>query len=122
MNETTYALEGSIFIGGAIVQWLRDKVNMIESAQETSDIAYSLDHNDGLSCTSVNWIRSTSLGSSCTRTTLRYFKTTTQVHIVRAALESMAFQTRDVIGTFKALSKDCFSLLRLMGGRQTMTF
>ena len=47
-GNPTYAIEGSVFIGGAIMQWLRDELNIIKNAQESEDIANSLDGNDGI--------------------------------------------------------------------------
>lgn len=117
-HETTYALEGSIFIGGAIVQWLRDKVNMIKSSQETSDIAYSVDNNDGLYLVpALTGLGAPHWDPHAQGLLYGISRRTTQAHIVRAALESLAYQTRDVIDSFKnALSKDYFSLLRVDGG------
>lgn len=93
-----YALEGSIFIGGAAVQWLRDGLGILKSAAETERIASRLKSNDdvyfvpalaGLGC--PHWdpdARGLIIGLT---------RRTTRAHLVRAALEAMAYQTRDVL-------------------------
>ncbi len=93
-----YALEGSIFIAGAAIQWLRDELNVIERADETAALAASLDSNDGVyfvpafvGLGAPHWqpeARGTIVGLS---------RGTGRAHVVRAALESMAYSTRDVL-------------------------
>ncbi len=93
-----YALEGSIFIGGAAVQWLRDGLGILKNASETEKIASRLPSNDdvyfvpalaGLGC--PHWdpdARGLLIGLT---------RRTSRAHLVRAALEAMAYQTRDVL-------------------------
>ncbi|MFN3940018.1 MAG: FGGY-family carbohydrate kinase, partial [Chitinophagales bacterium] len=116
-NKTTYALEGSVFIAGAVIQWLRDALQIIEHADETEAIASVLPDNGG-----VYFIPAfTGLGApywdmeakgSITGLT----RGTGKAHIVRAALESIAYQVRDV---FDAMQQDAdikIQELRIDGG------
>ena len=64
-DEVTYALEGSVFVGGAAIQWLRDEMKIIERASETETIARSLPDNGGVCSTGIYRTGSTSLGSVC---------------------------------------------------------
>jgi glycerol kinase len=99
-----YALEGAIFVTGAAVQWLRDGLGIINDAAETEELAQSLDSNDGVyfvpalaGLGAPHWdpyARGTIIGLT---------RGTTRAHLARAALESMAYQTRDVI---EAMEKD----------------
>lgn len=116
-NKTTYALEGSVFIAGAVIQWLRDALQIIQQASETETIASSLPDNGG-----VYFIPAfTGLGAphwemeakgSITGLT----RGSGKAHIVRAALESIAYQVRDV---FDAMQQDAgmqIKELRVDGG------
>ncbi|MEJ2186445.1 MAG: glycerol kinase GlpK [Gemmatimonadota bacterium] len=97
-GQPAYALEGSIFIAGAAVQWLRDELKVIERADETAPLAASLESNDGVyfvpafvGLGAPHWqpeARGTIVGLS---------RGTGRAHLVRAALESMAYSTRDVL-------------------------
>jgi len=97
-GQPVYALEGSVFIGGAVIQWLRDELRIIDSADETSDIAKSLDGNDGVyivpAFTGLGapyWnMKSKGLITGLTRGT-------NSKHLIRAALESICFQVNDLI-------------------------
>ena len=101
----SYALEGSVFQAGSVIQWLRDELHMITSASETEAIATSIDSNDGcyfvpaFTGLGAPWWDSSARGiiSGITRGTNRAV-------LVRAACESMCYQTYDVL---KAMEKDC---------------
>jgi glycerol kinase len=98
-GQTTYALEGSIFIAGAAIQWLRDELQIIRDAAETEAMARAVKDTDGVyfvpafvGLGAPHWdayARGTIVG--ITRGTNRH-------HLVRAALESIAYQTRSVVG------------------------
>lgn len=97
-GPTEYALEGSIFATGAAVQWLRDGLGIISDAAETAGLAASLDGNDDV------WFvpALTGLGSPqwdpfARGTLLGVTRGTTRAHLARAVLESIAYQTRDVL-------------------------
>jgi glycerol kinase len=93
-----YGLEGAIFIAGAAVQWLRDGLNIIESSDETEMIATSIKSNEG-----VYFVPAlVGLGSPWWNSDVRgaivgLTRGTSRAHFVRAALESMAYQVRDVV-------------------------
>jgi glycerol kinase len=92
------ALEGSVFVAGAAVQWLRDGLGILEDAADSERLAASLDGNDG-----VHFVPAlTGLGSPWWDPGARGLisgltRGTTRAHLARAALEAMAFQVRDVI-------------------------
>jgi glycerol kinase len=96
--STTYALEASIFVTGAAVQWLRDGLGIIEAAGETEQLARSLDSNDG-----VYFVPAlTGLGSPhwdpyARGTIVGLTRGATRAHLARAALEAMAYQAVDAI-------------------------
>ncbi|WP_028081077.1 glycerol kinase GlpK [Solimonas soli] len=97
-GETTYALEGSIFVAGAAVQWLRDAIRLIASAGETEQLARSIPDTNGVYLVPAF----TGLGAPYWDPEARgaVFGLTRDsgiAHIVRAALESVAYQTRDLL-------------------------
>ena len=108
-DEVTYALEGSIFVAGSVVQWLRDGLGIIRSSSEVEALAASVEDNGG-----VYFVPAlTGLGApywdqyakgSITGIT----RGTTAAHIARAALEGIAFQTMDIVS---AMQKDAGVLL-----------
>jgi glycerol kinase len=97
-RSTTYALEASIFVTGAAVQWLRDGLGIIEQAAETEALARSLESNDG-----VYFVPAlTGLGSPhwdpyARGTIVGLTRGATRAHLARAALEAMAYQAVDAI-------------------------
>ena len=112
-----YALEGSIFIAGAAVQWLRDGLGIIETAAETEALASGLDSNAG-----VYFVPAlTGLGAphwepAARGTIVGLTRGTTHAHLARAALESMAFGTADVLSAMNSRSGVPFERLRVDGG------
>src|SRR5699024_2165428 len=116
-KEIHYAFEGSIFISGAVVQWLRDGLGVIKSAKESEDIAKSVKDTDG-----VYFVPAfTGLGAPywnqhARGTMVGISRGTTAAHIVRASLESIAFQTHDVLKAMEADSKISIKELRVDGG------
>ena len=115
-GHATYALEGSIFNAGTIVQWLRDKLGIIASAAETADIAASIPSSAGVYCVPAF----TGLGAPWWDPGARAALTgmtrdTGRAEIVRAGLESVALQTRDLAGAF-ADDGMTLSALRVDGG------
>jgi len=118
-EPTVYALEGSVFVAGAAIQWLRDGLGLIEDAAETEALARSVAGTDG-----VYFVPAlTGLGSPHWRADARGLisgltRGTRRVHLVRAALEAIAFQTRDVLA---AMELD-LELLRADGGGAANAF
>jgi glycerol kinase len=100
---TTYALEGSIFVAGAAVQWLRDAMHLFENAGETEALARSVPDSNGV----VLVPAFTGLGApywdpEARGAILGLTRDTGLAHIVRAALESVAFQSRDLLDAMAA--------------------
>jgi glycerol kinase len=112
-NDPVYALEGAVFVAGAAIQWLRDGLGLIESADETEALARSLDGNEGVyfvpalaGLGAPHWAPDArGLIAGLTGGTKRE-------HLVRAAIEAIAFQTCDVLD---AMEMD-LDLLRADGG------
>src|SRR5690606_24804816 len=116
-NEIHYALEGSIFISGAVVQWLRDGLGLIKTAKDSEKMARSVKDTDG-----VYFVPAfTGLGAPywnqhAKGTMVGISRGTTAAHIVRASLESIAFQTHDVLKAMEADSNISIKELRVDGG------
>ncbi|MEQ1909474.1 MAG: glycerol kinase GlpK [Vicinamibacterales bacterium] len=119
-GRTEYALEGSVFIGGAVVQWLRDGLGLIRTAAEVESLALSVPDNGGVYLVPAfaglgapHWdpfARGTMVGLT---------RGSTSGHIARAALESIAFQVADLLD---AMGADCgiaATELRVDGGAAT---
>lgn len=118
-GRTTYSLEGSIFVSGAIVQWLRDGMKLIDSANETEAIAASQESNNGVYMVPAF----TGLGAPHWNPKARgaifgITRDTSPADFVRAALESVAYQTNEL---FEAISNDGIpvSAVRVDGGMAT---
>ena len=115
-EEVQYALEGSIFITGAAIEWLND-MDLIEDAAETEELARSVDSTDG-----VYFVPAfTGLGAPhwdqrARGTIVGMTRGTRREHIVRATLESIAYQTRDVAEAMEADSGIDMGTLRVDGG------
>jgi glycerol kinase len=122
-GRITYALEGSVFIAGAAIQWLRDKMEIIETAYETECIAASVEDSGG-----VYFVPAfAGLGAPYWDMNARGCITgitggTTYKHLVRAALESMAYQTKDVLRAMETDSGIKISTLNVDGGAAANNF
>jgi glycerol kinase len=116
-HEVTYALEGSIFIGGAVVQWLRDQLGIIRSSSEIETLASEVENNGG-----VTFVQGfVGLGAPhwdqyATGTIIGLTRGTGKAHIARAALEAIAFRSMEVIETMVSDSGIELSELRVDGG------
>jgi len=103
-GKVEYALEGSVFIGGAVIQWLRDELRMIKTAQETEKYATAVEDNNGVYLVpAFVGIGAPYWDSYARGTILGLTRGAKKEHIIRAALESMAYQTHDVL---KAMEED----------------
>lgn len=117
VGGAAYALEGSIFIAGAAIQWLRDGLGIVESAAETEAMARRLDDNEGVyfvpafvGLGAPHWDpNARGMLSGLTRGT-------TRDHLVRAALEAMAFHTAEVLSAMEADAGMKVEELRVDGG------
>lgn len=116
-DKTEYALEGSVFIGGAVIQWLRDSLQIIEKSGDVEDLANSVTDNGG-----VYFVPAfTGLGAPHWNQDARGLiagltRGTGKAHIARAALESIAFQTADLLDAMQAGSGNELKELRVDGG------
>ncbi|MFQ3271223.1 MAG: glycerol kinase, partial [Lentimonas sp.] len=116
-NQTEYALEGSVFIGGAVVQWLRDELQLVRTADELNELAASVPDSNGLFLVPAfaglgapHWdpyARGAALGIT---------RGTNRAHLCRAALESIAFQSADLITAMEKDSGLSLKQLRVDGG------
>ncbi len=112
-----YALEGSVFVAGAAVQWLRDELDLIESAEASEALAASVPDADGV----VVVPAFTGLGAPHWDPHARgaifgLTRGTTKAHLTRATLESLAFQVRDVLAAMEADAGQALAALRVDGG------
>lgn len=122
-KETTYALEGSVFIAGAAIKWLRDGLKIIKTAAETDSIATSVPDSQGVYVVPAF----TGLGAPywdmyARGAILGLTQGVTEKHIVRATLESLAYQTRDIIGLMESDSGIKLKSLKADGGASANNF
>jgi glycerol kinase len=116
-DEVRYALEGSVFVGGSAIQWLRDGLQIIKASPDTEAMAASLKSNDG-----VYFVPAlTGLGAPywdpCARgMIIGITRGTKREHIARAALEGIAYQVKDVVNAMDDIMATKTKLLRVDGG------
>ncbi len=114
---TTYCLEGSVFVGGAVVQWLRDGLGLIDSSADVEALAATVENNGGIYLVPAfvglgapywdPYARGTLLGIT---------RGTSAGHLARAAVESMAFQSRDVLDAMQKDANIRLGELKVDGG------
>ena len=116
-GHTDYALEGSVFTGGAAVQWLRDGLHLIEDARETAALAASLEGNDGVYFVpALSGLGAPYWDAAARGTILGLTRASTRAHVVRAALEAIAYQSRDVLDVMAEATGRRPKVLRVDGG------
>ncbi len=116
-GETTYALEGSIFMGGAIVQWLRDGLGIIKTSSEVEVLAKTVDDNGGVFVVpALTGLGAPHWDQYARGTIVGLTRGSTSAHIARAALEGIAFQVRDVLKAMEADAHIKIHELRVDGG------
>jgi glycerol kinase len=116
-GEPRYALEASIFIAGAAVQWLRDGLGIIGGASETEALARSLASNDGVYFVpALVGLGAPSWEPNARGTIVGLTRGTGRAHFARAALEAMAYGTADVMEAMRVASGQRFRSLRVDGG------
>ncbi len=113
----TYALEGSIFMAGASVQWLRDELGLVKSAEETATLASGLDSNEGVYLVPAF----TGLGAPhwnphARGTLLGMTRATGPAHIARATLEAVCYQSAELLGAMTDDHGERAQVLRIDGG------
>lgn len=116
-GKVEYALEGSIFIAGAAIQWLRDGLKILEEAPDSEYFASKVEDTDGVYLVPAF----AGLGAPYWDMRARgaivgLTRGTTKEHIIRAALDSLAYQTKDVLGAMEADSKIKLQALKVDGG------
>ncbi len=115
--EPAYAVEASIFVTGAAVQWLRDALGIIDRADETEQLAASLDSNDGVYLVPAFVGLGSPYWDSYARGTITGLtRGTGRAHLARAALESIAYQTLDAVRAMEKASGEPLEELRADGG------
>ncbi len=116
-GEVSYALEGSIFVAGALIQWLRDKLGIINDASEVENLANTVDNNGGLTfIPALSGLAAPYWDPYAQGTIFGITRGTENGHIARAALESIALRTRDIIIEMEKDANIKFSSLKVDGG------
>jgi glycerol kinase len=116
-GHTYYALEGSVFIGGAVVQWLRDGLHLIRNSSEVESLAKEVDSTDGVYLVpAFAGLGAPYWNQHARGTIVGITRGTTSAHIARAALESIAFQSYDLLKAMEADSGIPIAELRVDGG------
>lgn len=116
-DEVTYALEGSVFVGGAVIQWLRDEMRFFSSAKDADYLGSKLMCSEG-----VYFVPSfTGMGAPhwdmyARGSIFGLTRGTTREHIIRAALEAIAFQSMDVIKAMIANTQNDINIIKVDGG------
>ena len=116
-EQVNYALEGSIFIGGAVVQWLRDGLGIIKNASDIEALARSVPHSDGVYLVpAFAGLGAPHWNPRARGTLFGVTRGTTSAHIARAALDSIAYQSLDVLKAMEADLGGKITELRVDGG------
>ncbi len=116
-EPVTYALEGSVFVSGAAVQWLRDGLQIIDSASQVEDLARSVESAEGVYLVPAFVGLGTPYWDAYARGTLvGMTRGTTRAHIARATLDAIALQSKDVLDVMHQDSGIALNTLRVDGG------
>jgi glycerol kinase len=116
-GQPCYALEGSIFIAGAAVQWIRDELSLVEDAAETQALAESVEDNGGVFFVpALVGLGAPFWEPRARGTIVGLTRGTSRAHLARAVLESMAYSTRDVVKSMQTTSNVTLAELRVDGG------
>jgi glycerol kinase len=116
-GHTYYALEGSVFIGGAVVQWLRDGLHLIRKSSEVEDLAGQVEHTDGVYMVpAFAGLGAPYWNQHARGTIVGITRGTSSAHIARAALESIAFQSYDLLKSMEGDAGIPIAELRVDGG------
>jgi len=122
-NKVNYALEGSVFVAGSLIKWLRDELGMIKEARETEKIAMGIrDESDVFFVPCFSGLGAPYWDMNARGILVGLSFNTTKEHIIKAALESLAYQTKDVI---EAMQKDAGTKvmqLNVDGGASTNNY
>jgi glycerol kinase len=122
-GKTNYALEGSVFIGGAAIQWLRDGIELFGHAKESEKLATSLKDNDGVYFVpAMAGLGAPHWDQNARGAFFGITRGTTIAHMTRAALEAIAYQVRDVLDAMQKDSGEPIKELRVDGGATANNF
>ncbi|MCC5920947.1 MAG: glycerol kinase GlpK [Cyclobacteriaceae bacterium] len=122
-DQVTYALEGSVFIGGAAVQWLRDKIELFPHAQATEKLAMSLKDNDGVYFVpALSGLGAPHWDQDARGAFFGITRGTTIAHLTRATLEAIAYQVHDVLKAMEGDSGEKTQEMRVDGGAAANAF
>ncbi|WWO98752.1 MAG: glycerol kinase GlpK [Candidatus Dasytiphilus stammeri] len=122
-GEVNYALEGTVFIAGASIQWLRDEIKLINSAADSEYFATQVKNTNGIYVVPAFTGLGTPYWDPYARGAIfGLTRGANASHIIRATLESIAYQTRDVLESMQADTNFCINMLRVDGGAVTNNF
>ncbi|HLS94813.1 glycerol kinase [Sphingobacterium allocomposti] len=122
-NEVNYALEGSIFIGGAVVQWLRDELGIIKKSEDIEKLATSVAGTEGVYLVpAFSGLGAPHWNPEARGTLFGLSRGSSDAHIARAALEGIAYQTYDILKAMEMDSKSKIKELRVDGGATKNNF
>lgn len=116
-GKVTYCLEGSVFVAGAIVQWLRDGLGIIEQSSDVESLAAEVDDaDDVIVVPALVGLGAPHWDPHARGAILGLTRGTTAAHIARASIESMAFQTRDILDAMQQDAGTKLKILKVDGG------
>jgi len=122
-GKISYALEGSVFVAGAAIQWIRDELGILRNSADSEKIAMQIKSNEGVyfipafvGLGSPHWL------SDARGTITGLTRGTGKVHIIRAALEAMAYQSFDVFDLMQKIADQKLKTLRIDGGASVNNF
>ena len=116
-GEVSYALEGSVFIAGAVVQWLRDQLGIITEASEIEALAETVENNGGITfIPALAGLGAHYWDSDATGSILGITRGTNKGHIARAALEAIALRVREIVIEMQKDAQTTFKSLKVDGG------
>ena len=119
-GKVNYAIEGSVFVAGAVVQWLRDQMGIISSAPEIEELAKTVENNGGVTfIPALSGLGAPYWDPHATGTILGITRGTQKGHIARAALEAIAMRTREIIIEMQKDANTTFESLKVDGGGST---
>lgn len=122
-NQTHYALEGSVFIGGAVIQWLRDELHLLSDAADSEKMAVSVEDNAGVYFVpALSGLAAPYWDQFARGTIVGLTRGTTSNHIVRAALEGIAYQVADVLQAMERDMGESTKEMRVDGGAVSNNF
>ena len=122
-NEVKYALEGSIFVSGSLIQWLRDGLGIIKSAKDTEEIALSVSSsNDVVIVPAFTGIGAPYWNQECRGAIFGLTRGADYRHIVRASLEAMAYQSKDLLDVMEEEANTKIVALKVDGGASENKF